>query len=349
MSSPKTSPKTLIVATDGQAIMRTHDNGQNWYRLNIGQDLEYDDCVRCLLPDPRKPGAIFAGAERGLFYSDNCGARWNRVDCELNDYAIWKLVVAPSNPDIMYAGTGSPTRSIFFRSRDGGKSWQRTDLEMPERCAGVSRPRMLAITVDPYDPNDVWVGVEEGGLFRTRDGGDNWDRLDETIWDKRAGNSDLHDIVIMAGDPKVILIITVISIYRSTDDGKTWSYVGAKDTLGLRYARCLLHKPGSDTDILVGIGDGTPGTTAAVLKSSDAGATWEQTSLSQPANSCLWAFGGNDADSNLLMAGTKFGNLYVSADGGQSWQKEWREFSEITALTWVPGIPTDMELPHVTN
>jgi hypothetical protein len=57
--------KTLIVSTDGQAVMRSHDNGKSWYRINIGQDLEYDDRVRCLLVDPRNPDGIFAGAEKG--------------------------------------------------------------------------------------------------------------------------------------------------------------------------------------------------------------------------------------------------------------------------------------------
>ena len=60
---------TLIVATDGQAVMRSHDDGKSWYRINIGQDLEYDDRVRCLMVEPRNRQDIFAGADKGLFYS----------------------------------------------------------------------------------------------------------------------------------------------------------------------------------------------------------------------------------------------------------------------------------------
>jgi photosystem II stability/assembly factor-like uncharacterized protein len=340
--------KTLIVATDGQAVMRSHDDGEHWYRLNIGQDLEYDDCVRCLLADPARPEGVFAGTERGLFYSEDCGTHWHRIDCALNDYALWKLAVSRSNPEIMYAGTGSPTRAILFRSHDAGKTWERTPLEMPERCLGVSRPRMLALCVDPDDPMDVWAGVEEGGLHRSRDGGDSWERID-TTWTEHGGNSDLHDIVILKGEPKVILALTVIALYRSTDDGKTWTRQNAQATWGLRYSRCLLRKPGSETQIALGIGDGTPGTTGAVMLSKDAGATWEKTTLSAPATSCIWAFGGNDADPELLLTGTKFGELYRSTDGGESWQKEWRSFSEITDILWVPGVPANRELPHVTR
>ena len=339
--------RTLLVATDGQAIMRSHDDGKKWYRLNIGQDLEYDDRVRCLLLDPSDENAVFAGAESGLFHSKDCGVTWSRVDCALNDYAVWKLAVAPSDPNIFFAGTGSPTRSILFRSSDGGSSWEPTSLEMPERCLGVSRPRMLALCVDPEDPTDVWAGVEEGGLYRSRDGGEHWARID-TSWPQFGGNSDLHDICILKnGDEKVILALTVIALYRSTDDGKSWSRQVASESWGLRYSRCLLRRPGTN-QILVGIGDGTPGTTAAVMRSADAGLTWEKTDL-PPANSCVWAFGSNAADPDFILTGTKFGYLYRSADGGRSWHKEWREFNEITDLAWMPGVPADLGLPHVTN
>ena len=155
--------------------------------------------------------------------------------------------------------------------------------------------------------------------------------------------------MILPGTPKVILVLTVISLYRSTDDGKSWTRTGAREAWGLRYSRCLQRKPGSATDLALGIGDGTPGTTAAVLLSSDAGETWVRSELSEPGNSCIWAFGSNEADPDFMLTATKFGDLYRSQDGGRHWQKEWREFNEITDLTWVDAVPQHMELPHVTG
>ena len=55
------------------------------------------------------------------------------------------------------------------------------------------------------------AGVEEGGCFRSRDGGDTWERLD-TDWEDHPGNSDIHDIVFLRGDPKVILVLTVLNL-----------------------------------------------------------------------------------------------------------------------------------------
>ncbi|QUD90288.1 WD40/YVTN/BNR-like repeat-containing protein [Phenylobacterium montanum] len=330
--------RTLLVSTDGQAVIRSHNDGETWHRLTINQDLEYDDCVRCLLADPQNPEAVFAGAERGLFKSEDCGVTWNRIDSVLNDVAIWKLVAGPSDPKIMYAGTGSPSRAAFYRSADAGRTWEQTTLLMPPKCAGVSRPRMLAMAVDPEDPRDVWVGVEEGGLFRTRDGGDEWERIDGRFPPAR-GNSDIHSVVVLPGAQKRIVVVSVTSIFISTDDGQTWRRRDVKDSWGIYYSRVLVQKPGAQGELFLGIGDGTPGSTALFLRSRDGGETWENAPFPVQPNSCLWAIGVNQADPNLVLAGTKFGDLYRSLDGGLSWRKEWREFSEITDLTWLPGSP----------
>jgi photosystem II stability/assembly factor-like uncharacterized protein len=338
-------PRTFLVATDGQAVLRSHDDGARWHRIKVDQDLEFDDTVRCLLADARNPRAVFAGAETGLFRSEDCGANWHRVDCELNQYAVWKLVADTKNPDIMYAGTGSPSRAAFFRSRDGGKHWQMTSLVMPPKCAGVSRPRMLAIAIDPDDSQDVWVGVEEGGAFRSRDGGETWQRVDGA----RAGgipNSDVHSIAILPGPPKTIVIMVVNALYTSTDDGATWTETVVREQWGMYYSRVLAPKLGSHNELFMGIGDGTPGTTSLFLRSNDRGASWVNAPFPVQPNSCLWALGANAADPNLLLAGTKYGNLFRSIDGGISWRKEWRDFSEITDITWLPAVPGNIEVGH---
>lgn len=339
------TPKTLLVATDGQAVLRSHDDGTTWRRIKVDQDLEFDDCVRCLLPDPRLPQAAFAGAETGLFRSEDCGTTWHRIDCALNSYAVWRLVADARSPNIMYAGTGSPSRAIFFRSGDGGRHWERTSLEMPPKCAGVSRPRMLTIAIDPDDAHDVWVGVEEGGLFRTRDGGDSWKRIDA---DRPGGvrNSDVHSIVILPGPPRTVLVMVVNAVYSSTDGGESWAAMSPREKWGLYYSRVLARKPGSDREVFMGIGDGTPGATAMFLRSSDCGASWLPMPFPQQPNSVIWAIGTNPADPNLVLAGTKYGHLFRSLDGGKSWRKEWREFSEITDATWLAAVPTHSEADH---
>jgi len=336
--------RTIVVATAGQGIMRSHDNGASWRRLSINQDLEFDATVRCLLADPRSPNAAYAGAEDGLYRSEDCGITWRRVAGALDGYAVWKLAAAPSDSAVLYAGTGSPTRAACFRSEDGGRSWKKLSLEMPPKCKGVSRPRMLALAVDPDDSRDVWVGVEEGGLFHSRDGGDNWERLDQAGTPGRVGNSDLHCVVVLRGPPKVVLALTVNTLHRSEDGGLTWDETVVREKWGVYYSRVLLQVPGSDREVLLGISDGTPGTMSMLLRSNDQGRNFQVTPLPAQPNSCFWALGANAAEPKQLLAGTKFGHLFRSGDGGYSWQKEWREFSEITDVTWLAAVPDQEEV-----
>ncbi|MBS0393140.1 MAG: glycosyl hydrolase [Proteobacteria bacterium] len=336
--------RTILVATAGQAIMRSHDEGASWRRLSINQDLEFDATVRCLLADPRSPNTVLAGAEDGLYRSENCGVNWHRVRCALDGFAVWKLAVAPSDPQVLYAGTGSPARAACFRSMDGGHTWTKLPLEMPPKCKGVSRPRMLALAVDPDNARDVWVGVEEGGLFHSRDGGDSWDRLDRAGAPGRVKHSDLHSVVVLRGTPKVVLALTVNTLHRSEDGGVTWDETVARERWGVYYSRVLLPLPGNDRELLLGVSDGTPGTMSIMLKSTDGGREFRPVPLPTQPNSCFWALGANAADPTQLLAGTKFGHLFRSSDGGRTWRKEWREFSEITDVTWIAAAPDQEEV-----
>ena len=336
-------PKTLLVATDGQAVLRSHDEGATWRRIKVDQDLEFDDCVRCLLPDPRNPQSVFAGAETGLFRSDDCGANWHRIDCELNSYAVWKLVVIPSHPEIMYAGTGSPTRSAFFRSRDGGEN-------MGEDFSGDAaemRRRQPAAHVDdridPDDVRDVWVGVEEGGLFRTRDGGDSWQRVDAN----RVGgvrNSDVHSIAVLRGPPKTVVVMVVNALYTSTDDGETWSETNVRDKFGIYYSRVLASKPAAIRTFTWASGMARR---APLPCCCARGSRHDVGQCALPCSAELHDLGDRDqpVGPEPLLAGTKYGDLFRSNDGGYSWRKEWREFPEITDVTWLAAVPSRIEEP----
>jgi photosystem II stability/assembly factor-like uncharacterized protein len=204
---------------------------------------------------------------------------------------------------------------------------------------------MLTIAIDPDDAHDVWVGVEEGGLFRTRDGGDSWERID-SAGPGRVRNSDVHSIAILTGPPKTIVVMVVNALYSSIDGGKTWTEKNVRENWGIYYSRVLLSKPGTSTELLMGIGDGTPGTTSLLLRSADRGQSWVPAPFPIQPNSCLWALGAHAADPNLILAGTKYGDLYRSVDGGFSWRKEWREFPEITDVTWLPAAPAVREADH---
>jgi hypothetical protein len=92
---------TILVATAGQGVLRSSDDGATWSRLGLGQALEFDAVVRCLAVHPEQPEVVFAGADAGLVRSGDAGVTWHRVDSPMNDRTIWSLAIDPTHPDTM--------------------------------------------------------------------------------------------------------------------------------------------------------------------------------------------------------------------------------------------------------
>jgi photosystem II stability/assembly factor-like uncharacterized protein len=327
---------TILVGTASQGILRSVDDGATWHRLGLKEAIEFDGVVRSLAVHPADPARILAGADAGLCVSTDGGAHFSRIDSPMNGMAVWSIAIDPVDPSCIYAGTGAPQRAAMFRSVDGGKGWERLSPDIPEFCNGVNRPRILTICVDPVDNAQVWFGVEEGGAWRSLDRGVTWTRIDR---EGAINNSDIHQIAVLPpanGRPRTTFVLTVNSVFASTDGGITWSGVPSKSRFdGMYYTRAVQHVPASDA-LLLAVGDGTPGTRSRLYRSLDRGATWTPTLLHAQPNSTFWAFGVHDADPGLLFAGTKYGDLFRSVDGGASWFKEWRSFPEITAVAWTP-------------
>ena len=178
----------------------------------------------------------------------------------------------------------------------------------------------------------------EGGVWRSRDGGQAFERLDDPR--KPIRSSDIHAISILpatAAAPKTIIVLTVNAVYVSDDDGATWDGKLSKQRFdGLYYTRTVAPIAGSDNELVLAIGDGTPGFKTRLMRSTDRGRNWTEAEVETAPNSTFWAIGGHAADPGRLYAGTKYGDLFRSTDRGLSWQKEWREFPEITAVAWTP-------------
>lgn len=331
---------TILVGTAGQGILRSADGGATWHRLGLKEAIEFDGVVRSLAVDPADPCRVFAGADAGICLSTDGGAHFKLLDSPANGQTVWALAIDPSNPRLIYAGTGAPSRARMYRSGDGGETWQQLPIEFPEFCAGVNRPRILAIAVDPAD-GEVWFGVEEGGAWRSSDHGDTWRRVDQP--ESGIVNSDIHAISILPKQGEkahTCLICTVNSVYINTRHGVgAWEGASSAERFeGMYYTRTIQALPGGEDVLLLAIGDGTPGTRTKIYRSEDRGRNWTAALLHTPPNSTFWAFGTHAADPSLVFAGTKYGHLFRSMDGGRSWFKEWRDFSEITAVAWTPFV-----------
>ena len=136
--------------------------------------------VTCLAHDPANPHRLFAGTRTGQVYcSPNAGRTW-QLTGNLGSHPIKSLAVSPHAPNTLYAGTKP---ALLFKSTDTGQTWQELEgfRRIPNRWWWFSpaeppdrRPYIFAISVSPTEPDVVLAGVEFGAVVRSEDGGETW-------------------------------------------------------------------------------------------------------------------------------------------------------------------------------
>jgi photosystem II stability/assembly factor-like uncharacterized protein len=321
---------TILVGTIGQGVFSSGDDGATWGRASVGQGMHSDCIVRSLVPHPSRPEVVYAGTDMGLYQSDDGGGKWRLLDTPMKGSVVWSIALDRADPNVMFAGTGTPSKPGLYRSTDAGRSWDQRPMEIAESCPNVGIPRPTGIAVDPTDHRNVWVGLEVDGLRRSTDGGDTWTKVNGAI-----PNPDVHSVLVAAGPPKAVFTVVNDDVWRSIDDGKTWQPARARQTFPWHYPRSIAVKPNDSKTIFLTLGDSTPGRVGTVMRSRDAGATWESLGFPVQPNSAIWTVCIPAAEPDLMFVASRYGYLYRSEDGGDSWQKLWREFGEVSSVLWV--------------
>jgi photosystem II stability/assembly factor-like uncharacterized protein len=243
----------------------------------------------------------YAGAASGgIFRTTDAGVNWEPVFDGQPVSSIGALAVAPSDPNVVWAGTGEPfIRSNIsigwgvFRSTDAGKTWTKAGLETTGRIA-----RMV---VDPRDP-DVALACALGtaygpqpdrGVFRTADGGKSWTKI--LFVDEKTGCSDL---VMDPNNPRILFAGTWqieihtygresggpgSGLYRSTDAGATWKPLEEKGLPKKPWGKVGLAMSKANSNrvyALIEVGDGVPwkgqeNEGGRLWRSDDGGEQWQ--------------------------------------------------------------------------
>jgi photosystem II stability/assembly factor-like uncharacterized protein len=295
----------------------------------VRQGLYSESAVRALAVHPREPQIIYAGAESGIYRSEDRGATWEHLDSPMNTLPIWALAIDPVDPHIIFAGTRP---SALFRSRDGGATWQKLAVTLAEECPNVTIPRVTAIVIDPLDHQRIWAGIEVDGVRRSTDGGETWEAVTHGVKDP-----DIHHLAISAGSPKKVCVITPREVFTTVDDGATWEAVGIGQQLSLPYCRAAVVKPDAPDVLFMGNGESAFGGRGAIHRSTDAGRTWEALPLPTVPNGTVWNLATHPAEASFLLASTVNGQVFASGDGGSTWKKLSRDFGEVHALAWMPN------------
>jgi photosystem II stability/assembly factor-like uncharacterized protein len=240
---------------------------------------------------PSQPNLYYVGqVNGGVWKSDDYGRTWNPIFDHESSQSIGAIAVASSDPNIIYVASGEglhrPDLSVgngIYKSTDAGKSWIHLGLRDGEQIP--------ALAIDPRDPNKIFAAVlghpygpsEERGLYRSTDGGQNWQKVISK--DENTGASDVE---IDPSNPDVV--------YASM-----WE---------------VREGPWEDGNEFNGTGGG-------LFKSTDGGSTWHQLNNGLPKDLSQIYVAIAPSDSRRLYAtlGTASGklNVYRSDDGGDSW------------------------------
>ncbi len=330
---------TILVGTIGQGVMMSTDEGESWTRASVRQGMHSDCIVRALLPDPRRPDVVYAGTDMGLYESDDAGAHWRLLDTPMKGSMVWSMAIDPVDPNVMFAGTGTPSKPGIYRTTDAGKTWEQLAVDIAADCPNVGIPRPTGIAIDPADHRHVWVGLEVDGVRHSADGGETWTKVNGQI-----RNQDVHNVLVIAGPPKTVFTVVNDDVWRSTDDGKTWEAARAREVFPWHYPRGIAVKPNDPRTVFLTVGDTTPGRIGTVMRSRDAGATWQSLGLPVQPNSAVWTVSMPASAPETVLAASRYGYLYRSDDGGDSWRKLWREFGEVSSITYLT-VDADTEDP----
>jgi photosystem II stability/assembly factor-like uncharacterized protein len=355
-------PNTYYMGAANGGVFKTTDAGETWTPVTDGQIgvgstgalavAESDPNIVWLgtgSPDPR--GNISNGD--GVYKSTDAGKTWTHMGLEKAGL-IGRIRIDPKNPNTVFVAVignifGDNKERGVYRTKDGGKTWQQV-LSISEKTGAVD------LSMDPKNPNVVFAGMwtirrqpwsvtsgsMEGGLFRTLDGGDTWQKitngLPSTVMVGKVAVS------ISAADPKRVYALIEAAddqggVFRSDDEGASWTRVNDTRNLQQRafyYGR--IYADPVDKDTVYGLNTG-------IYKSTDGGKTFSSVRSTHSDNHDLWI---NPKD-NKILANSNDGGGAISKDGGQTWStNDNQQTAEIYRLDhdlrwpyWVYGAQQD--------
>lgn len=277
--------------------------------------------VRAILVHPSDQGTVFIGAATGgVWKTEGVFTEWTTSFDNQSALSIGSMAFDPSNPDIIYVGTGevinsrssqfNSTPAYFgdgvFKSTDGGNSWFHTGLSQLGTISDIY--------VRSDDPNIIYVTSAQGGggFYRSVDGG--------KVWEQRRSGV-FFDMAVNPQNEDEILLATAGSILRSTNMGNDWTAASGFDPSGSQRTNIALAP--SNPSRVYALAAANDSENGEVYVSNDGGQNW---TLSRRFGSSFFNGQGHynncvtvhPSDPDIALIGGI--DVYRTSDGGSSWK-----------------------------
>ncbi len=323
-------PLVYYQGATGGGVWKTADGGANWTPVS-DKDFKTGS-VGAIGVAESDPNVVYAGMGEapirgnvshgdGVYKSTDAGKSWVNVGLK-STFQISRVRVHPKNPDLVYVAAqghvwaSNPDRGVF-RSRDGGKTWEKV-LFVSDRTGACD------LVMDPVNPRILYAGFwqvhrkpwtlesggPEGGIYKTTDGGDKWKKVAGGLPEGIVGNI---GVAISPARPDRVWAIVESKekggVYRSDDAGEKWTRTNTENKLRQRawyYTRIYADPKNADAVYVLNTG---------FYRSTDAGRTFNPIRVPHGDNHDLWI----DPDDPARMINSNDGGANISFNGGRSW------------------------------
>jgi photosystem II stability/assembly factor-like uncharacterized protein len=360
----------VLVGTRKGAFILTADGGRQRWEVSGPHFGGWE--VYHVTGSPAEPGRLFASLSGGWFgqvvqRSEDGGANWEPVGNRFVyegvpgthqwydgtphpwEFArVWHLEPSTTDPDVVLAGVED---AALFRSVDGGREWQELPALRTHESASSWQPGaggmcLHTIIVDPGNPARMFIAISASGVFRTDDAGKTWRPVNrglcsEGIPDPNAevGHC-VHKLAMHPSRPDTLFMQKHWDVMRSDDAGESWYDIGGELPSDFGFPIDVhAHEP--ETIYVVPILSDSehypPEGRLRVYRSRTGGHEWEPLTSGLPQRDCYVnvlrdAMAVDSLDECGIYFGTTGGQVYASADAGDSWAPIVRDLPAVLSV-----------------
>ena len=261
---------------------------------------------------------------------------------------VWHLEPSLDDPDTVYAGVED---AALFRTTDGGKSWHelaglRGSDTGPKWQPGAGGMCLHTILLDPKDRQRIFIAISAAGAFRTDDGGKTWKPINHGLHSQYIPDPNaevghcVHRIALHPSRPKALFMQKHWDVMRSDDAGDSWREVSGNLPSDFGFPIDVhAHEP--ETIYVVPIKSDSehfpPDGKLRVYRSRTGGNEWEELTKGLPQRDCYVNVLRDAMTVDLLdpcgiYFGTTGGQVYASADSGDTWNPIVRDLPAVLSV-----------------